>query len=124
YVTEAEQCDSVALIAGGRLVALGTPTDLRRRASGGDLIEIETAAAFDPEPLAGQHGILAVRSTGSRTFQVVADDVGTTTPMLDHLGRAADGRLVSAREIHLPFDEVFTTPAERDRKGRDAMVAR
>jgi ABC-2 type transport system ATP-binding protein len=123
YVTEAEQCDAVALIAGGRLVALGTPTDLRRRASGGDIIEIETAAAFDPEPLAGQHGILAVRSTGSRTFQVVADDVGTTTPMLDDLVSAAGGRLVSAREVHPTFDEVFTTLVERDRKARDAMVA-
>ena len=80
YVTEAEQCDAVALIAGGRLVALGTPMDLRRRASGGDLIEIETAAAFDPEPLAGEHGITGVRSTGRAPSIVITDDVGTIDP--------------------------------------------
>ena len=123
YVTEAEQCDAVALIAGGRLVALGTPAELRRRASGGDLIEVETAAPFDPEPLAGQHAIRAVRSTGSRTFVVVTDEVGTTTPLLDDLVAAAGGQLVAVREIHPTFDEVFTTLVERDRAARDAMVA-
>jgi len=123
YVTEAEQCDAVALIAGGRLVALGSPMDLRRRASGGDLIEIETAAAFDPEPLAGEQGIRGVRSTGSRRFVVVADDAGTTTPLLDDLVAAAGGRLVSARQIHPTFDEVFTTLVERDRAAREAIVA-
>jgi ABC-2 type transport system ATP-binding protein len=123
YVTEAEQCDTVALIAGGRLVALGSPMDLRRRAIGGDLIEIETAAPFDPEPLAGQHGIRGVRSTGSRQFVVVADDAGTTTPMLDDLVAAAGGRLVAARQITPTFDEVFTTLVERDRSARDAILA-
>jgi ABC-2 type transport system ATP-binding protein len=123
YVSEAEQCDAVALIAGGRLVALGTPAELRRRASGGDLIEIETAAAFDPEPLAGQHGIRAVRSTGSRRFVVVAEDAGKTTPVLDDLVAERGGRVVTSREIHLTFDEVFTTLVEGDRVAREGMVA-
>jgi ABC-2 type transport system ATP-binding protein len=35
YVTEAEECDQVALIAEGRLIALGTPDELRARANGG-----------------------------------------------------------------------------------------
>ena len=122
YVTEAEQCDAVALIAGGRLVALGTPTALRRRASGGDVIEIQTAEPFDPEPLAGDRGIRAVRSTSSRQFVVVADDAGVTTPILDDLVAAAGGRLVSARQIHPTFDEVFTTLVERDRSAREALV--
>ena len=47
YINEAESCDLVALIAGGRLLALATPDDLRREASGGDVIGIETAALFD-----------------------------------------------------------------------------
>src|SRR5256885_5453856 len=47
YVGEAEYCDRVAVLAGGRLVALATPEELRRMALGGEMIEIETAAAFD-----------------------------------------------------------------------------
>ena len=115
YVTEAEQCDAVALIAGGRLVALGTPMDLRRRASGGELVEIETAAAFDPERSQASTASVRCGSTGSRTFVVVTDDAGTTTPLLDDLVAGAGGRLVAAREIHPTFDEVFTMLVERDR---------
>jgi ABC-2 type transport system ATP-binding protein len=35
YVSEAEECDFVALLAQGRLIALGTPDELRARADGG-----------------------------------------------------------------------------------------
>ena len=104
-------------------MALGTPAELRRLATGGDLIEVETAAPFDPEPLAGDHGIRAVRSTSSRRFVVVADDAGVATPMLDDLVAAAGGRLVSARQSPPTFDEVFTTLVERDRSAREALVA-
>ncbi|HEX8026014.1 MAG TPA: ABC transporter ATP-binding protein, partial [Candidatus Limnocylindrales bacterium] len=51
YVTEAEECDAVALIARGRVVAYGAPEDLRRRAMGGDEIELETDAPFDGKVL-------------------------------------------------------------------------
>lgn len=115
YVTEAEACDAVALIAGGRLVALGTPDELRRQASGGDLVELETAAPFDPAPLARREDILEVRSTGPRTHVVVAVDAGTLTPLLDDLVTEAGGQLVAARQVHLTFDEVFTALVERDR---------
>ncbi|MDP8973002.1 MAG: ABC transporter ATP-binding protein [Actinomycetota bacterium] len=40
YVGEAELCDRVGLLSGGTLVALGTPDELRRRAFGGELIQL------------------------------------------------------------------------------------
>ncbi len=40
YVGEAELCDRVGLLAGGKLVAVGTPEELRRRAFGGELVEV------------------------------------------------------------------------------------
>lgn len=113
YVTEAESCDTVALIAAGRLVALGTPEDLRRSAAGGEVIEAETELPFDPAPLVGREGIRSARSTGLRSFRVIADDAGTVTPMLDDLVEAAGGTLLAAREARLTFDEVFATLVER-----------
>ena len=47
YVGEAEECDQVALIADGRLIALAPPDELRRSALGGEVVEIETTRAFD-----------------------------------------------------------------------------
>jgi ABC-2 type transport system ATP-binding protein len=118
YVTEAEDCDAVALIAGGRLVALGAPEELRREAQGGDVIEAETERPFDPAPLVGQQGIIDVRSTGLRTFRVIAEDAGTVTPILDDLVAAAGGALTVARESRITFDEVFAVLVERDRAAR------
>jgi ABC-2 type transport system ATP-binding protein len=115
YVAEAEECDQVALIAGGRLVALGAPEELRRLASGGDLVEIETAAPIDPAVI-GQHaGIRDVRSTGYRTLVLVADDAATLTPQLDDLVTGAGGRLVSARQVVPSFDDVFEQLVLRER---------
>ncbi len=51
YVNEAEACDMVALISGGRLIALAEPENLRREAMGGDVVEIQTTNAFDPTGL-------------------------------------------------------------------------
>ena len=51
YVGEAEECDEVALIADGRLVAYATPDDLRRQALGGEVIAIETDRIFDARVL-------------------------------------------------------------------------
>ncbi len=122
YVAEAESCDAVALIASGRLIAHGTPESLRRSAAGGDVIEAETQAPFDPAALVGKEGILSARSTGLRSFRVVAENVGTVTPVLDDLVEAAGGTLVEAREVRLTFDEVFTALVEREAAERGEAV--
>src|SRR6185295_4820087 len=40
YVTEAEECDRVALLSEGRLIAYGAPDELRREALGGEVVEV------------------------------------------------------------------------------------
>jgi ABC-2 type transport system ATP-binding protein len=122
YVAEAESCDEVALIAGGRLIALGPPEALRRSAAGGDVIEAETEAPFDPAVLVGSDGIRSARSTALRSFRVVADDAGTVTPILDNLVAAQGGTLTAAREVRLTFDEVFTALVERSAAERGEAV--
>lgn len=42
YVLEAEYADQVAILSTGELAALGTPHELRERAVGGEIIEIQT----------------------------------------------------------------------------------
>ena len=43
YMEEAEYCNRIALIDAGRLVAIGSPSDLRRRDLGGELLELSCA---------------------------------------------------------------------------------
>jgi ABC-2 type transport system ATP-binding protein len=120
YVNEAEECDSVALIAQGRLVALAPPHELRRQVSGGDVIEVETTSPFDPAGLTSLDAVRSVTQVGPKSFRVVVDDAGSATPaVVDEIGRQG-GDVGAAREFRLSFDEVFAAliasvePAQAD----------
>jgi ABC-2 type transport system ATP-binding protein len=115
YVTEAEECDVVALIAEGHLIALDAPEELRRKATGGDLVEVETASKFSATKLASLPRIRGVSQLGPRSFRVTVDDAGTATPEVVAAVAAAGGEVVSAREYRLSFDEVFAELVARDR---------
>ena len=109
YVNEAEACDHVALIAEGRVVALSTPTELRRLAAGGDVIEIETAARFDGLGLEELPFVRQVRQDGPRHLTLVVEDVGRATPEAVDAITERGGEVVLAREIRASFDDVFAT---------------
>lgn len=118
YVGEAEYCDSVALLSGGRLVALAPPEELRRQALGGDVIEVETERAFDAGSLSAIEGVTEVRQRGPRNLLVVADDAGEVTPRVQEAIEAQGGEVASSREYRPTFDEVFAELVTRDRRER------
>jgi ABC-2 type transport system ATP-binding protein len=113
YVTEAEECDFVALIAHGRLVAFARPDDLRREAAGGDVIEVETVGPFDPTPIAALEGVRGVFQQGPKTFRVVVEDAGKGIPIVVDAIDEAGGDVASSREFRPSFDEVFGTLVSR-----------
>jgi ABC-2 type transport system ATP-binding protein len=119
YVNEAEECDNVALIAHGRLVALATPDDLRRDAMGGDIIEVETTDPFDGTALSKMPEVREVRVQGPRTFQVVVDEAGAATPLVVEAINEAGGDVAAAREFRPSFDDVFAELVERDGQSRE-----
>jgi ABC-2 type transport system ATP-binding protein len=116
YLEEAESCDRVALIAGGRLIALATPDELRRDAFGGHVVVIETAALFDGDPLRSLPFVRQVRQDGPRRLTVIVDDAGTGLSVAVEAIRARGGEVVSAREERPSFDRVFATLVERGRR--------
>jgi ABC-2 type transport system ATP-binding protein len=118
YVNEAEECDSVALIAHGRLLALATPDNLRREAMGGDMIEVETTEPFDGDVLRKLPEVRDVRKQGPRTFQVVVDEAGAATPSVMEAITAAGGDVAASREFRPSFDDVFAELVERDARTR------
>ena len=122
YVTEAEECDDVALIAGGRLIAFGTPEQLRHDALGGDVVEVTMGGVFDASALGRIEGIRGVRQTGGRTFELVVDDAGEATadvlPSISESGVPVE----SVREIRPSFEDVFARLVERDQAAREAAA--
>ena len=106
-VSEAEECDDVALIADGRLVAFAPPGELRRLAFGGEVLEVETSGMIDAATLERHPLIDDVRQVGPRRLIVVTTDAGTATPAVVAAIEAAGGAVASIGESRPSFDEVF-----------------
>jgi ABC-2 type transport system ATP-binding protein len=117
YVTEAEECDAVALISDGRVVASGTPGALRRQALGGEQLELTTDRPFDAARLSSLQAVRTVHQTDLRSFTVVVDDAGAATPDVVDAVTAADAEVASVRESRPSFEDVFTLLVERARSG-------
>jgi ABC-2 type transport system ATP-binding protein len=118
YVSEAEYCDRVAFIADGELVALETPDELRKLVFGGEVLEVTTARAVDPEMLGGVSGITGVRQPAVRQLFVTTDDAATTTPQIIETLRRLGIGVIGLEEHQPTFDEVFTGLVEQRRAMR------
>ncbi|MEA2546296.1 MAG: type transport system ATP-binding protein [Chloroflexota bacterium] len=123
HISEAEECDAVALIVGGRIVAIASPDQLRRMATNGDLLDIVTATMFDGTNLTGTPGVVHVRQDGPRHLRVVVDDAGTALPVVVDRIRSGGTDVESAREERLSFDEIFAILVERHQEALAAEQA-
>jgi ABC-2 type transport system ATP-binding protein len=115
YVGEAEQCDAVLLISDGRVVAAGTPEDLRRAAIGGDVVDIETKAPIDAAALRNVPGVQRLEQRGPSQIRATVEDASTSLPELVEAVNQAGGDVAAAAEARPSYDEVFAILVERAR---------
>ncbi|HEV2920345.1 MAG TPA: ATP-binding cassette domain-containing protein, partial [Actinomycetota bacterium] len=108
YLEEADElADRIALLDHGRLVAEGTPDQLKRRIPGG---HIRLQFAHPDDLAAAAHAVgEATRDNEALTLQVPSDgDVKSLRALLDRLGDASIE--VAGLSIHTPaLDDVFLT---------------
>jgi ABC-2 type transport system ATP-binding protein len=120
YVGEAAYCDRVAVLAGGRLLAVDTPVGLRRRAFGGELVDLVAAHRLEgelPDALASVDGVLGVERTGveGRAVRLLVEDASVALPRVQREVERRGGTVASA-EPHVPsYDDVFVSLVERSR---------
>ena len=125
YVSEAEYCDHVALIADGELVALDRPAELRRLVFGGDVLDVVAMRAVDPEMLSRVPGLINVRQPEARRLIVVSENAATSTPRVVEELRRNGVEVATVGEYQPSFDEVFTALVEerRNRRGGEDPAA-
>lgn len=96
FMDEAEFCDRIGLIGGGRLIALDTPAALKRNAVDEDLFEVSLPAFRGArEQLAGLADVLAVSYFGQRLHCFCRR--GIYTP--DSLAAAIRGRGLAVQSV-------------------------
>jgi len=109
YLDEAENlCDRLAIVDHGKIVAQGTPTDLKRKMSGGDIVEAELLNLPDNalKALEKADFVLGVKKReGGLT--IIVKNGAEAVPKLVSLIDANGGKLrtISLRELTL--DDVF-----------------
>jgi ABC-2 type transport system ATP-binding protein len=119
YVGESEHCDRVGVIRRGRLIAVDTPLALRRRAFGGDIVDIEAedlnAAAI--HSLTQIAIVKSVRPMSRTQVRVYVSDAGVAIPpLLEVLGEQC--KVSKIDEYRPSFDEVFIELMNRDAVAR------
>ncbi len=112
-VAEAEYCDEVAVLADGRLIALDRPEALRRGVYGGEVLEVETDRAVDPELLAGVPEVTEVRQPAARKLIVITDNAAVATPRIMAAISDRGVGVVAMAEYQPTWDEVFAGLVEQ-----------
>ncbi len=117
-VSEATMCDTVGLLADGQVLADGTPAELRRRAEGGDVVDLRTDAPVESAAMQAlrdhERVISAERVSGeARHVRIVVDDADAT---IDEMGAFLADHGVTlqvAERYQADFDDVFVNLMER-----------
>lgn len=110
HVNEAAHCDVVVVLDEGRVVAVGTPDELRRLAFGGDVLTIALGSAVDERILAeicGIDGVEGAQLEGPRRVRVVVEQTSEVLPRILEALSAMDVGVEESGERPVDWDETF-----------------
>ncbi len=112
YMDEAEQCHRLAFIHDGKIVATGSPSDIKERQMRGKVIEIDCDAPADAlQALRKIDGLEEVALYG-RLIHVVAQDPATQQPQIQAALQIAQVSVNSMMVIPPSLEDVFIARAK------------
>jgi ABC-2 type transport system ATP-binding protein len=116
YMDEAERlCDRIAVMDHGRIIALGTPSDLIDSIGGEHIVEIAVTpnAAFDPAILAGIPGVQFHRINGG-VHQIHVSELHTAVPRIFEAITRRNLVLTEFRTHSATLEDVFVSLTGRN----------
>ncbi|HNR99758.1 MAG TPA: ABC transporter ATP-binding protein [Planctomycetota bacterium] len=113
YMDEAERlCDRVAIVDGGRVIALGTPAELIATLGGEHIVEFDVEAGgdepLDPALLARVRSVSGARRENGGWRLQVREPHAALPELIAHL-QAAGRRLARLTIRHASLEDVFVT---------------
>lgn len=111
YVGEAAYCDFVGVMANGRLLMVEEPEGLRRRAFGGEVVDLRTATRLPYEELSLLRNLPFILDQVTRIdengLRLVVDEGSTAMPALLDWCKERQVAVESIEQYLPPFDDVF-----------------
>ncbi len=110
YMEEADRlCDRIAIVDHGKLVALGTPVELKQSVPGSNVVEVQFNRE-DPEwqsRLQALPDVTEVQSQSAGVYRVLTSDGSQTTSELVQMANALGEKLTSLSVQNTSLDDVF-----------------
>jgi len=110
YMDEADKlCDRIAIVDHGKMVALGTPAELKNSVAGANVVEVH----FDRDDEAWQQrlesmeGVTSVQPEGSGFYRVITRSGSKTTMEIVELAARLGETLTSLSVQNTTLDDVF-----------------
>ena len=109
YMEEAEYCNRLALIFRGKIVALGTPSELKRNFMKGEILLVEC----DPlgtavEALQSAPGVMDAAVFGN-ALHLVVEDAASSVPKLQNYLAGRGITVTRMEKIHPSLEDVFVS---------------
>jgi len=121
YMEEAEYCNRLAMIYRGKMVALGTPTELKQKSMKGELLLIECEPlGVAVETLQGGPGVLDAAVFGN-ALHVLVPNAGVGTAQLQAYLVAHEVQVSKIEPIRPSLEDVFVALTS-EREGRKEPV--
>jgi ABC-2 type transport system ATP-binding protein len=119
YMEEAEYCNRLALIFRGTIVALGTPSELKRKSMKGELLLIECEPLGEAvEVLQSAPDVIDAAVFGSALHLVVRD----ATPAIPQVKKYLSDHNIAVRlieKIHPTLEDVFVSLTSASDSGKE-----
>lgn len=110
YMEEADRlCDRIAIVDHGKLVALGTPVELKQSVPGSNVVEVQFNRE-DPEwksRLEVLPGVTEVQSQSAGVYRVLTSNGSHTTTQLVEMAAGLGEQLTSLSVQNTSLDDVF-----------------
>lgn len=109
YMDEAERCDTVMLLSGGNIIALGTPAELKRDKVKGVILSVETNHPTESMEVVGKlPGVDDVALYGRSVHVLTADPVSATKGIEGELS-SRNIKLTDIKEVNPTLEDVFVS---------------
>jgi ABC-2 type transport system ATP-binding protein len=110
YMEEADRlCDRIAIVDHGKLVALGTPVELKQSVPGSNVVEVQFNRE-DPEwqsRLQALTGVTEVQSQSAGVYRILTSNGSQTTTQLVEMAAGLGEQLTSLSVQNTSLDDVF-----------------
>jgi ABC-2 type transport system ATP-binding protein len=107
YMDEAELCDRLALISYGRLVAVGTPTELKRKAIGGERVELVSSDLSRTRAILEGSDLVREITVANGAIQLIVDEAASAIPKLTSLLGERGVDVLQVRQLQPNLEDVF-----------------